>query len=179
MSRAAATRLKDAGVAALDVGGLSGTTFAAVETLRAKAEGRTDRERLGALYRDWGIPTPASLLEANIGLPLIATGGHRNGLDAARAISLGATLVGFASAILTPANQNAAAASAFLTQVELELRTACFLTNSAKASDLVNVPVILDDDLARWVALRGIDTMGLARRAPKRPEPKDPTSMWH
>lgn len=179
MSRATATRLKEAGVAALDVGGLSGTTFAAVESIRAHTEGRADRERIGALFRDWGIPTPASLLEANVGLPLIATGGHRSGLDAARALALGANLAGFASAILTPANQSAKAASAFLAQAELELRTACFLTNTAKASDLVNVPVVLDDELARWVALRGVDMMGLARRAPKKPEPKDPTSMWH
>jgi len=179
MSRATATRLKDAGVAALDVGGLSGTTFAAVETFRAKAEGRIDRERLGALYRDWGVPTPAAVLEASVGLPLVATGGHRSGLDAARALALGATLAGFASAILTPANESAKAAGAFLAQVELELRTACFLTGSAKAADLANVPVVVGEKTARWLALRGIDTAGLARRAPKRPEPKDSTSMWH
>ncbi|HUR70005.1 MAG TPA: type 2 isopentenyl-diphosphate Delta-isomerase [Candidatus Thermoplasmatota archaeon] len=179
ISRGTATRLKDAGVAALDVGGLSGTTFAAVETFRAHAEGRADRERIGALFRDWGIATPVALLEANVGLPLVATGGHRSGLDAARALALGATLAGFASAILTPANESAKAASAFLSQVELELRTACFLTGSAKASDLVNVPVMLSDELARWAGLRGLDMMSLARRAPKRPEPKDPTSMWH
>lgn len=179
MSRGTATRLKEAGVAALDVGGLSGTTFAAVETFRAKSEGRVDRERLGALYRDWGIPTPAAVLEAQVGIPLVATGGHRSGLDAARALALGATMAGFASAILTPANESAKEASAFLAQVELELRTACFLTSSAKASDLANVPVVVGERTARWLALRGIDTAGLARRAPKRPEPKDSTSMWH
>ena len=179
MTRATATRLKDAGVAALDVGGLSGTTFAAVETFRAKAEGRADRERLGQLFRDWGIPTPAAVLEANVGLPLVATGGLRSGLDAARAVALGATLAGFASAILTPANESAKAASAFLAQVELELRTACFLTNSATAADLANAPIVVGERVGRWCALRGIDAVGLARRGPKRPEPKDPTSMWH
>lgn len=179
MTRATATRLKEAGVAALDVGGLSGTTFAAVETFRAHAEGRADRERLGGLYRDWGIPTPAAILEANVGLPLVGTGGLRSGLDAARALALGATLAGYASAVLTPANESAKAASAFLAQVELELRTACFLTNCAKSSDLVNVPVVVGERTARWCGLRGVDVMGLARRAPKRPEPKDPTSMWH
>ncbi|HVM45464.1 MAG TPA: type 2 isopentenyl-diphosphate Delta-isomerase [Candidatus Thermoplasmatota archaeon] len=179
MTRGTAMRLKDGGVAALDVGGLSGTTFAAVETFRAHAEGRADRERLGQLYRDWGIPTPAALLEANVGLPLVATGGLRSGLDAARALALGATLAGFASAILTPANESAKAASAFLAQVQLELRTACFLTSSASAGELSNVPVVVGERTGRWLALRGIDAIGLARRAPKRPEPKDPTSMWH
>lgn len=179
MSRATAARLKELGVAALDVGGLSGTTFAAVETFRAKSEGRADRERLGQIYRDWGVPTPAAVLEAQVGLPLVATGGHRSGLDAARALALGATLAGFASAILTPANESAKAASAFLTQVELELRTACFLTNTAKAADLQNVPVVVGERTARWCALRGVDITSLARRAPKKPEPKDTTSMWH
>lgn len=179
MSRPTAMRLKEAGVAALDVGGLSGTTFAAVEAFRARAEGRVDRERLGALYRDWGIPTPVSVMEANVGLPLVATGGHRSGLDAARALALGATLAGFASAMLAPANESAKAASAFVAQVELELRTACFLTNCPRASDLANVPVVVGERTARWMALRGVDAIGLARRAPKRPEPKDTTSMWH
>lgn len=179
MTRGTAMRLKESGVAALDVGGLSGTTFAAVETFRAKSEGREDRERIGQLYRDWGIPTPVSVLEAQVGLPVVATGGHRGGLDAARALALGANLAGFASAILAPANESAKAASAFLSQVELELRTACFLTNTAKAADLVNAPVVVGERTARWMALRGLDTIGLARRAPKKPEPKDSTSMWH
>lgn len=177
ISRGSALRLKDAGVAALDVGGLGGTTFAAVETFRAKAERRADRERLGALYRDWGIPTPAALLEAQVGLPVVATGGHRSGLDAARALALGATLAGFASAILAPANLSAQAASAFLSQVELELRTACFLTNSAKATDLVNAPVVVGERTARWASLRGLDVVSLARRAPKPPVHKG-DAMW-
>jgi isopentenyl-diphosphate delta-isomerase len=177
MSRATATRLKDAGVKALDVGGLSGTTFAAVEAFRAKAEGRADRERIGALYRDWGIPTPVSVLESQVGLPLIATGGHRSGLDAARALALGATMAGFASAILTHANVSAKAASAFLTQAELEIRTACFLTNSPKAADLAQAPTVVSGDTAAWMRARGYDPALLARRTPaKKAEPD--SSMW-
>lgn len=176
MARATAARLKEAGVAALDVGGLSGTTFAAVETFRAKAEGRVDLERLGALYRDWGIPTPVALREAQVGLPVISTGGLRSGLDAARALALGATLAGYASAILHPANEGPKAASAFLEQVKLELRTACFLTSCAKASDLASRPVLVGQETGRWLGLLGHDVAGLARRKPRPPEPDAP--MW-
>ena len=176
MSRATATRLKEAGVAALDVGGLSGTTFAAVETFRAQAEGRVDRERVGALFRDWGIPTPVALREAQVGLPVVSTGGLRSGLDAARALALGATLAGYASAILKPANESAQAAGAFAEQLKLELRTSCFLTNCQKAAELASRPVILGQETTRWLSLLGHDVTGLARRKPKPAEPDAP--MW-
>lgn len=178
MSRLAAERLRGAGVKALDVGGLAGTTFAAVETFRAKAEGRADRERLGALYRDWGIPTPISVMEAQVGLPVVATGGHRSGLDAARAIALGATLAGYASAILHPANRSAAEAIAFIDQLTLELRTACFLTNTGSADALTGAPVVIGGETGRWAAMRGLDVAGLARRRPKAPEPHKGDAMW-
>lgn len=165
MTRASANRLAASGVAALDVGGLSGTTFAAVETYRAHAEGRADRERLGALYRDWGVPTPVSVLECQVGLPLVATGGLRSGLDAARALALGATLAGFASAILAPANAGAEAAVAFVEQVKLELRTACFLTSAPRAADLKHRAVVLAGATREWAQDLGHDASALARRA--------------
>ena len=165
MRRSSAQRLKEAGVAALDVGGLSGTTFAAVETFRAAAEGRADRERLGALYRDWGIPTPVSVRQAQVGLPVVATGGLRSGLDAARALGLGATLAGFASAVLRPADAGAREASAFLEQVKLELRTACFLTSAPRAADLARRPVLVRGDTRAWLEALGDDVGALARRA--------------
>jgi isopentenyl-diphosphate delta-isomerase len=165
MTRPTALALKACGVKALDVGGLSGTTFAAVETYRAHAEGRADRERLGNLYRDWGIPTPVSVVEAReAGLPLVATGGLRSGLDAARALALGATLAGFASAMLTPANVSAAAVISFVEQVELELRTACFLTNAKRAADLSTKPLVVSGDTRRWMKDLGHDVAGFARR---------------
>lgn len=178
MSRATAERLKGAGVKALDVGGLSGTTFAAVEAFRAQAEGRGDRERLGQVYRDWGIPTPVALREAAVvGLPVVSTGGLRHGLDVARALALGATLGGMASAALTPANRSAADAIAFLDQVKLELRTACFLTGTGKATDLAQRPVVAQGETARWLGLLGHDVTGLARKRARPVDPVDP-SMW-
>src|SRR3954471_2122380 len=97
MSARYAALLRDAGVQALDVGGAGGTSFAIVEARRARARGQALGERLGEVYEGWGIPTAVSVVEtADLGLPVIATGGVRSGLDAAKALALGATAVGVA-----------------------------------------------------------------------------------
>src|SRR5919201_1954610 len=76
LSKATALQLKELGVAALDVGGVGGTSFAAVEGLRAEAQGAAASQRLGEVFRDWGIPTPVALVGVQAtGLPLIATRG--------------------------------------------------------------------------------------------------------
>lgn len=164
MSRSTAERLRAAGVKALDVGGLSGTTFAAVETFRAHAEGREDRERVGALFRDWGIPTPVAVREAQVGLPVVATGGLRSGLDAARALAMGATLAGFASTMLRAADQGDKQAVAMGAQLQLELRTACFLTDCASAGELSTHPTIVTGETRAWLDALGHDTSSLATR---------------
>ncbi|MHB8604251.1 MAG: type 2 isopentenyl-diphosphate Delta-isomerase [Thermoplasmatota archaeon] len=167
MRRASALRLKDQGVAGLDVGGLSGTTFAAVELVRARAEGATaaPQARLGEIYRDWGLPTPVSVVEAKVGLPLVATGGLRHGLDAARALALGADVAGFASKALRAANESAHATSAYFAAVELELRAACFLTGARRASDLGRAAVIVAGPSERWLKALGhrSEELGAAR----------------
>ncbi|HID25562.1 MAG TPA: type 2 isopentenyl-diphosphate Delta-isomerase, partial [Thermoplasmata archaeon] len=88
-----AKKLMNTSIAGIDVGGTGGTSFAAIEHYRAKAAGDWFHARSGKTFWDWGIPTPQSLsevIEATGGkLPVIATGGVRNGLDAAKAIALG------------------------------------------------------------------------------------------
>ncbi|HWG91051.1 MAG TPA: type 2 isopentenyl-diphosphate Delta-isomerase [Candidatus Thermoplasmatota archaeon] len=143
MRRRTAHRLKGAGARALDVGGVGGTTFAAVEQVRARTEGVAPQARLGDVFRDWGNPTPVSLLETQGVLPLIGTGGLRHGLDVARALALGASLGGIASAGLRHADAGAEHATAYFRQVLLELRTACFLTGSRRAADLGRAQAIL------------------------------------
>src|SRR5256886_5065102 len=112
-----ATLLKQAGVQAIDVGGLGGTSFAAVEHYRARKEASTLKGRLGATFWNWGIPTPASIRLADVGLPLVATGGIRSGLDAAKGIALGATMAGMAKTMLEAAKISADAVVAELRAV--------------------------------------------------------------
>jgi isopentenyl-diphosphate delta-isomerase len=103
LSRDVALRLRDLGVAALDVGGSGGTSFAAIEASRAATAGDMVRAATGLAFAGWGIPTAASVgLCADV-LPVIAVGGVRNGLDAARAMHLGAVAVGVGRPLLEQA----------------------------------------------------------------------------
>jgi isopentenyl-diphosphate delta-isomerase len=137
LSQTTAFRLRDLGVKALDAGGVGGTSFAAVEGLRASAQGFSGAQRLGEVFRDWGIPTPVSVVGVQrAGLPVIATGGIRSGLDAAKALALGATLVGVARPLLQAALEGDAAVDAWIEQFLSELRTALFLTGSADVAAL-------------------------------------------
>ena len=137
ISQATALRLKDLGVAGLDVGGVGGTSFAAVEGLRAEAQGSTGGQRLGEVFRDWGIPTPVSVVGVQrAGLPVIATGGIRSGLDAAKALALGATLVGVARPLLQAALEGDAAVDTWVAQFLHELRTVLFLTGASDIAAL-------------------------------------------
>ncbi|HEY1291497.1 MAG TPA: type 2 isopentenyl-diphosphate Delta-isomerase, partial [Chloroflexota bacterium] len=156
MSRATACQLRELGVRALDVGGVGGTSFAAVEGLRASAQGATGSERLGELLRDWGIPTPVSVLGAlAAGLPVVATGGIRSGLDAAKALALGATLVGVARPLLQAALEGEAAVDGWISQFLLELRTVMFLTGSGDLEALRTQPRVIQGATQEWLTALG------------------------
>lgn len=155
IKRSTAQRLETAGAAAIDVGGLSGTTFAAVELARARAENADRHVRLGETFRDWGIPTPVAVVEAAGGLPIVGTGGLRTGLDAARALALGATVAGFAGEAIRAAA--AGNANAFLAGVLDELRTAAFLTGSRDAGMLQGAQVVLTGRMKEWAEALGHD----------------------
>ncbi len=127
----AAVALRAAGVKAIDVGGASGTSFSAVEYYRAKDHRDELRQRLGRAFWSWGIPTAAAVNEVRpVGLPMAATGGVRNGGDAAKAIALGATVAGMGRPMLLAAMRSAQAVETELQRVIAELRTAAFLTGS-------------------------------------------------
>ena len=92
--------LRDAGVAAIDLAGAGGTNWALVEGHRDERAGD-----VAAAFADWGVPTAAryEALAAAPGLPLIACGGLRDGVDAAKALALGAAAAGLARPFLLAA----------------------------------------------------------------------------
>ncbi len=156
MSPTTAVRLRDLGVKALDVGGVGGTSFAAVEGLRAEAQGASGAQRLGEVFRDWGVPTPVSVVGVQpAGLPVIATGGIRTGLDAAKAIALGATLVGVARPLLQAALEGDAAVDAWIEQFLSELRTTLFLTGSGDLPSLRTKPRVVTGVTKAWIEQLG------------------------
>ena len=80
--------LRDAGVAAVDVAGAGGTNWATIEGLRDPRAGA-----VAAAFADWGVPTAAAVtgaVGAAPGLPVLASGGLRDGVDVAKCLALGA-----------------------------------------------------------------------------------------
>ncbi len=151
VSRSIAVELKTAGVKGIDVGGLGGTSFSAVEYYRARKEGATMKERLGATFWNWGIPTPASVVMARVGLPVIATGGVRSGLDAARALCLGASAVGIAKPMLEAATRSSDEVVKELRLIIEELKAAMFLTGCANLNDLAGAQCIVTRPTSDWM----------------------------
>lgn len=133
---ALAVSLARQGVAAIDVSGAGGTSWARIEGLRA---GDPRRQRLGTIFRDWGIPTAESLIACRARLPdypLIASGGIRNGLEVAKALALGANLVGIAGPLLKAARESADAVVQLLESLSLELRVAMFASGAGDVQTL-------------------------------------------
>ncbi len=122
ISAATALRLVDAGVQAIDVAGRGGTNFIEVEA------GRTADSRikaLGEIFKDWGIATPVAVqsIRARLpNIPLIASGGIRHGLDAAKAIKLGANVVAQAGPVLHAATESTQAVLEHFNFMESALR---------------------------------------------------------
>lgn len=137
LSLEAARRLKQAGVEILDTAGLGGTSWARIEASRA---GDVD---LGEVFAPWGVSTPRSIrdLKKLGGLTIIGSGGIRNGLDAAKAIAMGADLVGMAQRFLEAANQSAERAEECAAKVVRELEIAMFCVGAASVEELQGVPL--------------------------------------
>ena len=136
VSAATARRLRDAGVAAIDVAGAGGTSWTEVEYHRATSDAF---RRLARAFADWGIPTAESLVmarEAAPGVPLIASGGMRTGIEAAKAVALGASAAGVASSFLKAAAIGPEEVIATIDQLAAELRVAMFCAGAGDITAL-------------------------------------------
>ena len=168
ITREVALRLRRAGVKAIDVGGVGGTSFAAIEALRAAAQSETARMTLGNRFRDWGVPTAVAVAGvATVGLPVIATGGVRSGLDAAKALALGATLVGVGRPLLQAALRGEEAVDQWIAEFELELRTAVFLSGARRVGELRRAAIVVTGASKQWIDQLGYRRVGV-RASPTR-----------
>jgi len=131
-----ARQLADVGVAAIDVAGAGGTSWSAVESYRAQTEAR---RQLCLAFADWGIPTAETLQMARRGAPgtpLIASGGLRTGIDAAKALALGASIVGIASPFLKAATLSVEEVVSAIDAFADELRIAMFCSGAGALAAL-------------------------------------------
>lgn len=120
-----AAALVEVGVEAIDVAGAGGTSWSEVERFR----GNSEQEAVAAPFADWGIPTADALVSVHQAVPkapLIASGGVRNGVDAAKCVALGANLVGMASPFLKAAVVSDTAVDSVVHVFERQLRIAMF-----------------------------------------------------
>jgi isopentenyl-diphosphate delta-isomerase len=157
-----AKSLEDAGVKAIDVGGVGGTSFAAVEYHRTS----TKQSLCGEPFWDWGIPTAVSLIETTqtVKLPVIASGGLRSGTDIAKALSLNALLTSISQPILQTAIKNAKETEEKLSCLIEELRNALFLVGAEKITDLTKTPVVITGKTGEWLLARGFNLQKYAKR---------------
>ncbi|MBC5811457.1 MAG: type 2 isopentenyl-diphosphate Delta-isomerase [Candidatus Eremiobacteraeota bacterium] len=131
-----AARLLEAGVAAIDVAGAGGTSWARVEGKRA---GDPRREALAETFAGWGYPTVEATAALRAAFPaacIIASGGVRSGVDVAKALALGANAAGIALPLLAPATKSAEAVVEVLEDTIAGLRIAMFASGCRKIARL-------------------------------------------
>ena len=136
ISGAVARRLADIGIAAIDIAGAGGTSWSEVEAVRQPDPAV---RRIAHCFSGWGIPTAVALADvrrAVPNLPVFASGGIRSGIDAAKAVRLGAAMVGFAAPALESAVDTAAAVREMLSDQIEELRITMFCTGSGDLTAL-------------------------------------------
>lgn len=154
MTGPAARRFIDAGANAVDIGGLGGTNFIAVEAWRRN-------QSVGEEWLGWGVPTAASLGEVAAELkgeaPIIASGGLRTGHDVLKALVMGATAVGVAGPLLRLTTEPDAdrRLDQWLAEMHDTMRMLQVLMGAASVTEVGHRPAIIGGTIGEWLDLRG------------------------
>ncbi|MFX1319022.1 MAG: type 2 isopentenyl-diphosphate Delta-isomerase [Promethearchaeota archaeon] len=162
LNQSSAKALMAAGVKALDVAGLGGTSWPKVEAKRAKPEDAM-KATLGRWFTDWGIPTAVATFEVahhvKKRIPIIASGGIRTGIDIAKAIAIGADLAGVALPVLSSAIIDAQAVQLFLASLIHGLKAAMFLVGASNLKELAQAPLVITGRTREWLEFRVYDEL--------------------
>ncbi|TFF88686.1 MAG: type 2 isopentenyl-diphosphate Delta-isomerase [Promethearchaeota archaeon] len=163
ISKEVAERLVDLGVDIIDVSGVGGTSWAAVEYYRAKKQKEKSKMELGKVYWDWGIPTAASIIEVSSvfkkqsSTKIIGSGGIRNGVDIAKTLRLGADFAALARPFLMVALEGQKSIYEFIEQTIKELKIAMLLAKSRNIEELKKAPIVIQSSLKEWLKARKIE----------------------
>lgn len=131
-----AKKLMEVGIKAIDVAGAGGTSWAMVESERS--DNKLKRE-LGKTFANWGIPTADCVADIAVkypDIPLIASGGIRNGLEVTKLLALGADMVGLAYPFLKAAMTSTEALEELVELVNAEIKTVLFCTGNGDIKSL-------------------------------------------
>jgi isopentenyl-diphosphate delta-isomerase len=151
ISSKTARKLSGIGIKGIDIAGMGGTSFAAVEMYRAIAKKDDVRTSVGKTFFDWGIPSPVSLMCMDTDLPVIASGGIRNGLHVANSVAAGACCAGAANILIGDAMVSADAVKRRLTIIREELRAAMLLTGSGNIKELSRAEYVILGKTKEWM----------------------------
>jgi len=138
ISAQAARMLIDAGVAGIDAAGRGGTSWIAAERYRSRS---SVLKKVAVQFDGWGISTADSIAmvrSQSQDIPLIASGGIRDGLEVAKCIALGADMAGIALPMLKKASISVAALTDYIDEIEAGLKIAMFGIGAADISQLKN-----------------------------------------
>jgi isopentenyl-diphosphate delta-isomerase len=133
-----AEKLYNAGISYIDTAGAGGTSWSQVEKLRSKD---SLKKAAAEAFNSWGIPTKDCIVSVRSKLPdvpLVASGGMKTGLDAAKAITIGADVIGFARHLLQAATESKEAVMQVMDQLELELKMTMFGIGVKNLEELKN-----------------------------------------
>lgn len=133
-----AEKLYQAGVSYIDTAGAGGTSWSQVEKLRSKDP---LKKAAAEAFNNWGIPTKECIVSVRSKLPnvpLVASGGMKTGVDAAKAITIGADVIGFARQLLKAATESKEAVMQTMEQIELELKMTMFGIGAKNLDELKN-----------------------------------------
>jgi len=152
-SRESIKKLYDCGIRIFDNGGKGGTNFLLIEEQRG---GRFDQQ-----LADWGIPTAASLAEiVDLQLPIqiVASGGIRLASDLVKAMAMGAELVGIGSPFLKILHtEGMEALERRLDRLIYQTKAVFLMTGASDCSQIKNKPLIITGRTAEWLRARGVD----------------------
>jgi len=151
ISENTAARLISAGVKGIDTGGAGGTSWIEVEKFRSDSNAV---KKVAENFDEWGIPSAESLImvknainkirnKKGQDIVLIASGGIRSGIDAAKAIALGADLVGIGLPMLKEINRSVESCIAYIREIEIGLRIAMFGIGAGSINELKNSEFII------------------------------------
>jgi isopentenyl-diphosphate Delta-isomerase len=143
-----ATSLKNTMIKAIDVQGAGGTSWTMVDSLRHKTG-------FGKAFREWGIPTAVSIIETKNALQnskkIIASGGIRNGIEAVKALVLGADMVGMALPVLKAQQKSASALDNYFFELINEMRITSFLLGCKNIKELHEEHYVVLGKLKEWL----------------------------